>query len=570
MNNKAKVIVFSAVAIVILLAAFSLCSRTAARWQSFGKEPDRIIAQLDSAYRYGSLTIAHTDPVDKLDSIAKTEGDKRLEAVACYWRGLLLKSTASDKAINSLNRAKRLSASLNDPYFSSRIRLSELALIDTTLQYHYTTLRDLIDYYSTSRDTSLLIHTYNMLGSFYLDIQDMENFRKCVETVENLYVASNCKTLALKNRVNFALYHINRGDSAEAASIIRLLLNEPAIRSDSIFMGRLYVNISLLLHEPDSMRRAIEISPEFRNNSSMLYTLKFTIAKMYNERGDISHCDSILTPILPVIINEGDLEAKKQVYAIIADRRKASGDLAGALDALERSCSFADSLLRQEKSTKISSFLHRDEVRRIDMEHEREFYTSRMKWLALLIACIALAALVVFSLWNRHRKNILARIKVERDLANTSLSLEREKRNVIAMEFAMTERDNLASDINNALDEMRQNGRISAEDKRSVSQLIKVSHNMQQNWESIKISYEKVHPHFLKRLSTLYPDLSEGDIRLALYISAGLNTKQISQLMRIRPESVKKNRQRLRKHMGIDAAESLEGRLREVVNTDPE
>ncbi|MDE7343980.1 MAG: hypothetical protein K2N19_08205, partial [Muribaculaceae bacterium] len=63
------------------------------------------------------------------------------------------------------------------------------------------------------------------------------------------------------------------------------------------------------------------------------------------------------------------------------------------------------------------------------------------------------------------------------------------------------------------------------------------------------------------------PEVTEGDIRLAIYIRAGLTTKQISRMLLLQPDSVKKNRQRLRRHLHLDSAVSLEDFLRSISDT---
>ncbi len=55
-----------------------------------------------------------------------------------------------------------------------------------------------------------------------------------------------------------------------------------------------------------------------------------------------------------------------------------------------------------------------------------------------------------------------------------------------------------------------------------------------------------------------HPALTEGDVRLAVYIRAGLTSKQIAQMLLLQPDSVKKNRQRLRRRMNLTSSESLE------------
>ncbi len=74
--------------------------------------------------------------------------------------------------------------------------------------------------------------------------------------------------------------------------------------------------------------------------------------------------------------------------------------------------------------------------------------------------------------------------------------------------------------------------------------------------------FDKVHPSFSANLKHGYLRLTEGDIRLAIYLKSGLTTKQIVRMLLLQPDSVKKNRQRLRRHLELDSGVSLETFLR--------
>ncbi len=73
-----------------------------------------------------------------------------------------------------------------------------------------------------------------------------------------------------------------------------------------------------------------------------------------------------------------------------------------------------------------------------------------------------------------------------------------------------------------------------------------------QGWKKFRLKFEEIHPGFFRKLTEKYPGLSENFIRLCSYIRINLTTNEIAQLMNISIESVKKNRQRLRKKLNID------------------
>lgn len=560
---KSHLFTFSIVIYIFISLYMLSCSRSSgSRWESYGQEADNIIALLDSLYGCSSLSVADTASIERLERAVKGRTQKNGEALTDYWRAQAYSVTSPFKAISYLKRARQYCDSTLDPYLNSRIRLCEISLLDVPGQTGYITLRSLLEYYRSIRDTTMIRACYSKLGTFYLGIQDLENYHECTRKIERLYLQSGDSASAVKIRSNFALYHILKGDSAAAAGIISGLIGNRYVKKDSIFMGHLYVNIASLFHEPDSMLRAIEISPEFRGDSAKLMSLEFGIAQLYDKRGDTPRCDSILNRLAPYIERYGDDEAKKKLYSIVSVRKKNAGDLKGALEALEKSRDYAEKIAKEQQASGIKNYIYRDNVARIDSRYEQEKNTSRIRWISIVMVVVILCGAILFLLLSRHRRTQLARAKAERDLARTTLRLEREQRSKMAMGLIMTEHDNIVKNVSDAIDDMDRKGRISAEDKRNVSCMIRTSQAISRELDDFRVNYEKVHPEFIKRLTENYPGLSEGDIRLALYISAGLGTKQIAHLLRIRPDSVKKNRQRMRRHMGLPASASLEETLR--------
>ena len=71
------------------------------------------------------------------------------------------------------------------------------------------------------------------------------------------------------------------------------------------------------------------------------------------------------------------------------------------------------------------------------------------------------------------------------------------------------------------------------------------------DWERFSAVFTEMRPGFVDNLKREYPQLTRGDIRFCCLLDMDLDTKHIAQLLMIRPESVKKHRQRLRAKFGI-------------------
>lgn len=167
------------------------------------------------------------------------------------------------------------------------------------------------------------------------------------------------------------------------------------------------------------------------------------------------------------------------------------------------------------------------------------------------------AMTVVMIFMRRSQRNRIA-------LMESQLHLERSQRSIVSSALAMTEKDNVLESVLGQIGNLADTGKLSRDESSGLQQSIRIHLSGRQEWADFQHMFEEVHPSFATTLKQRYPALSEGDLRLATYIKLGLPTKQIARMLLLQPDSVKKNRMRLRRRMGIDSSESLEDILRGI------
>ncbi|MEZ4933945.1 MAG: helix-turn-helix transcriptional regulator [Saprospiraceae bacterium] len=77
-------------------------------------------------------------------------------------------------------------------------------------------------------------------------------------------------------------------------------------------------------------------------------------------------------------------------------------------------------------------------------------------------------------------------------------------------------------------------------------------------WSAFKDYFGKAHRGFLHLLRSQYPDLTDAEERLFLFIKLNLSTKEIAVILGIAVSSVKKTRYRLRKRLGLEEGVDLQ------------
>mgnify|MGYP001974387796 CR=1 FL=1 len=100
--------------------------------------------------------------------------------------------------------------------------------------------------------------------------------------------------------------------------------------------------------------------------------------------------------------------------------------------------------------------------------------------------------------------------------------------------------------------------------QRQTKNLIRtISNELQSDsyWEDFTRYYENVHKDFNLAIQSNFPDLTANDLRLIALLKMNISSKQISQILHISPEGVKKARYRLRKKLNLSTTDSLESFL---------
>lgn len=549
----------------LVLILLSACSRVGeSHWSSINTQFDSINNRLDSLYIEGKIVMGET-LINRIDSMAAIYKNDDAKSRVLYWKSVAYGASMTDSTEKWIKQAFILTDSIRHPYQHARLCLIDNNFNTSNYLQKYAALRNAFGYFTRIGDKKMQIFSARAISSFFLSIKDYNNFYIWSKKTDELCRENNFDSLAERNRINFALWSIRTGDSIQATQIISEMLHSKHIRSDSAFVGRLYVNLAILRHNPIYFQKAIEISPIFAKSISYRTTLQFAMVRMYEQMGMRHQSDSILANIEPIIIQHGDPEAKAMLQDIYTKRYEDNKDYGNAYLSRIVADRYRDSAFSSIEKASVADYARADEIARIESENERENFISMLIWGSCLVV-VALSLIIVLLMFqNRHKRLRLKQLDDEMKISELSLSLEREKRRLVAMGLAMNESDNIVKELISIADELNKSGSISEETKAILTRKAKEFSLNQKEIDDFKSTYEKVHPQFLSILKAKYPNLTEGDVKLSIYISVGLSTKQIAQLLHLQPDSVQKNRKRLRSRMGLPTEVSLEEALREII-----
>jgi len=81
--------------------------------------------------------------------------------------------------------------------------------------------------------------------------------------------------------------------------------------------------------------------------------------------------------------------------------------------------------------------------------------------------------------------------------------------------------------------------------------------NLDKDWESFKMHFEKVHQGFFKRMNSLFPDLTSDELKMCAYLRINLSSKEIASILNITAIAINKRRNRLRKKLILGPKDDL-------------
>ncbi|MDX5477127.1 MAG: hypothetical protein LPJ98_01620, partial [Cyclobacteriaceae bacterium] len=155
---------------------------------------------------------------------------------------------------------------------------------------------------------------------------------------------------------------------------------------------------------------------------------------------------------------------------------------------------------------------------------------------------------------------------MEAELAQRKLEEEKLSRELDANSKALTAETLHVVEKNRMLADIQERLKGAIDDdakvqKKKIKNILKmIEHNFAQDtdWEDFKISFEKVHEDFFKKLHAYSQELSPADLRLASLMKMNLGSKDIASILGISQYSLRISRYRLRKKLNLEKGESLQ------------
>lgn len=177
--------------------------------------------------------------------------------------------------------------------------------------------------------------------------------------------------------------------------------------------------------------------------------------------------------------------------------------------------------------------------------------------IALLLLGIAAYAFLNRQLLRTEQQRILVKLKAaENDRLQQEVTFK--NRELTAQALHIAQKNEMLNDLQKDLDNFQiLKGHDPSLNK--LSSKLRFEAQINDNWEQFTRQFTEMNPAFYQILGQRHDGLTQSDLRLATLLRMNLGSKEIAHILNISDEAVKKARYRLRKKLGLQTSEKLEG-----------
>lgn len=249
---------------------------------------------------------------------------------------------------------------------------------------------------------------------------------------------------------------------------------------------------------------------------------------------------------------------KPELYDKLYQAAKLSGNPEKALFYLEHFYAAQDSIWQAQKHEELMELQTKyetaeNEAKILRLEKARA-WDEAMRYYFIAGFILIVLAVIFFWNWTRQQRKIslqkqrLAEEKVEK----MQMKLEARKQEAISYSLQNASFNEFISKALIKLQALSKHVKSSWQDEfDELHRLLSSRYKQGMDWEEFDKRFEDLNHDFLQELTTNYPDLTRGEIRICTLLFLNMNTKEIAQVMNKSTRTIENYRYRIRKKMEI-------------------
>ena len=301
--------------------------------------------------------------------------------------------------------------------------------------------------------------------------------------------------------------------------------------------------------------------------------------KLERELGQLAAATHFGEQAIDMLSSSRNPRLLTDIYQFMSEVYQVQNKHALALEYYKKYAASKDSLQASINETKIAALTSQfefDKQERALKMANKETELLRSRQLIFILAIVALLTVMVVIFLATRQK--MARQKMERQMVMDQVRISQLQEDKLSQELALKKME-----LSNFADQLKQKNQIisdvhveleilkTEEQKRLVEYGLKsLSEGIENrsgsviSWEEFRLKFDAVHKDYVKDLVSKHDGLTKNEIDLCILMKVNLTHKDISHILNIEYDSVKKSIQRLFRKLGFNTSDELRAHLLKI------
>lgn len=331
----------------------------------------------------------------------------------------------------------------------------------------------------------------------------------------------------------------------------------------------------------DAYEQALTIYQDLESKAEIFRT-RLNIAKVYKNQGAFGKAEEETRSVLTESDVLDEFSIKTIAFNLLLQIYEQRGDYKSALQAYKQLRIVEDSIENRADKVRLDALKTQFETERKDdqlklksqqidlLEKDSQLARTRQYLLVSAVIILAFTALMLRQLYltKLKRSRMNEQIALERgdtaERKNSELTLELELRTKELQDYAHTLAEHKEELAKLKTREDEQLSEVKSNYLNEISQNLNRKDVELFNWQSFRLMFDEVHSGFVGSLKSSYPALSDREVDLCILLKVGVPNTEISQILEITYDGVKKAIRRVYKKLDLTSAQELRTSIAQI------
>ncbi|MDC6405601.1 MULTISPECIES: tetratricopeptide repeat protein [Maribacter] len=417
-----------------------------------------------------------------------------------------------------------------------------------------------------------LARSYLNMGNLMFDVKNLEASNKYYQQSEEICIKYGLNDFIPKCWGNLAANYRYEGHYEKALEYHYKSITHFE-KNPSIALTREYNNIGAVFDDMENFGKAksyyslaLQHSEKYGEPQLKGLILR-NLGEMAMVEKNYNQAEEYMQQAMVIANSTGNIERLIRSYGKMAEIKAATNNFKSAYEYRTKYNQLYDSLKGVEVTERINNLeikyqtekkeaeiaLQQEEIKTLSQEVE----ISNLKkglYAGGMASALTVSGLLFFGFRQRIKKNKIEREKQE---AIYQQEIEHKQKELASQTLHLVQKNTFIQELMENLENIKNSPEKFKMEFRRIVMLLKKENASDKDWEVFKSYFAEVHNDFDQKLKTIYPDISEKEIRLAAFLRMNLTTKEIAATLNVLPDSILKSKYRLKKKLGLDKETDL-------------